>query len=100
MNLEFYGAGLRVDPLTDELILTVTQTGWGANYSYNWIYKLDNTGAEITHFEVNGDNGTSSSATGGYYWFPALPVFEDANKPQILLNQVMLTIWEKRKKST
>lgn len=96
VNLEFYGAGLRVDPLTDELILTVTQTGWGANYSYNWIYKLDNTGAEITHFEVNGDNGTSSSATGGYYWFPALPVFEDANKPQILLNQVMLTPGEKK----
>lgn len=96
VNLEFYGAGLRVDPLTDELILTVTQTGWGANYSYNWIYKLDNTGAEITHFEVNGDNGTSGSATGGYYWFPALPVFEDANKPQILLNQVMLTPGEKK----
>ena len=96
VNLEFYGAGLRVDPLTDELILTVTQTGWEANYSYNWIYKLDNTGAEITHFEVNGDNGTSSSATGGYYWFPALPVFEDANKPQILLNQVMLTPGEKK----
>ncbi len=96
VNLEFYGAGLRVDPLTDELILTVTQTGWGANYSYNWIYKLDNTGAEITHFEVNGDNGTSSSATGGYYWFPALPVFEDANKPQILLNQVMLTPGEEK----
>lgn len=96
VNMEFYGAGLRVDPLTDELILTAIQTGWGANYSYNWIYKLDNTGAEITHFEVNGDNGTSGSATGGYYWFPALPVFEDANKPQILLNQVMLTPGEKK----
>lgn len=96
VKLAFYGAGLRVDPLTDELILTVKHDGWGDSGSYNWIYKLDNTGTEITHFEVNGDNGTSSSATGGYYWFPALPVFEDANKPQILLNQVMLTPGEKK----
>ena len=96
VKLAFYGAGLRVDPLTDELILTVKHDGWGDSGSYNWIYKLDNTGAEITHFEVNGDNGTSGSATGGYYWFPALPVFEDANKPQILLNQVMLTPGEKK----
>ncbi len=91
-QLGFYGAGLRVDPLTDELVLTLAY-GYTNN---NWIYKLDNTGTEITHFEVNGDNGTSGSATGGYYWFPALPVFEDANKPQILLNQVMLTPGEKK----
>lgn len=95
-QMEFYGAGLRVDPLTDELILTATQSGWGQNYSYNWIYKLDNAGGEITHFELAGDNGTSGSAAGGYYWFPALPIFEDANKPQILLNQVMLTPGEEK----
>lgn len=96
VQMEFYGAGLRVDPLTDELILTATQSGWGANYSYNWIYKLDNAGKEITHFALAGDNGTSGNAAGGYYWFPALPVFEDANKPQILLNQVMLTPGEEK----
>ena len=34
-QLCFYGAGLRVDPLTDELILTVCHDGWGSSYLYN-----------------------------------------------------------------
>lgn len=96
-QLEFYGAGLRVDPLTDNLILTVKHSGWGASGAYNWIYKLDNTGNEITHFAVKGDNGSGASWAGNaeewdgkYFWFPAVPVFEDANKPQILLNQIVI----------
>lgn len=97
-QLAFYGAGLRVDPLTDNLILTVKHDGWGASGAYNWIYKLDNTGHEITHFALKGDNGSGASWAGNaedwnekYFWFPALPLFEDANKPQILLNQIMLS---------
>lgn len=97
--LEFYGAGLRVDPLTDNLILTVKHGGWGASGAYNWIYKLDNAGNEITHFLLQGDDGSGASWASGqgiedwnekYFWFPAMPLFEDANQPQILLNQVML----------
>lgn len=91
-QLQIYSAGLRVDPLTDELVLTLAY-GYTNN---NWIYKLDNTGAEITHFEVNGGTADSEDVNSGYYWFPALPVFEDANKPQILLNQVMLTPGEEK----
>lgn len=91
-QLQIYGAGLRVDPLTDELVLTLAY-GYTNN---NWIYKLDNTGTEITHFEVNGGTADSEDVNSGYYWFPALPVFEDANKPQILLNQVMLTPGEEK----
>lgn len=94
-QMVFYGAGLRVDPLTDNLILTVTHSGWGASYAYNWIYKLDNNGNELTHIAVKGDNGTGASWSGNaetwgdkYFWFPAVPVFEDANKPQILINQI------------
>lgn len=97
-QLEFYGAGLRVDPLTDNLILTVKHSGWGASGAYNWIYKLDNAGAELSHFAVKGDNGSGASWAGNaedwddkYFWSPAMPVFEDANKPQILLNQIILT---------
>lgn len=95
-QMTFYGAGLRVDPLTDELILTAIQN---FEYFYNWIYKLDAEGNEITHLEYFGDNGTSgaSGATGErYFWFPSLPVFEDANKPQILLNQVVLKPGEEK----
>lgn len=88
-QLCFYGAGLRVDPLTDELILTVCHDGWGSSYLYNWIYKINNEGQEITHFGLKGNNGTAGEGE-WYYWFPAIPFFEDANKPQILLNQISL----------
>lgn len=84
VNMEFYGAGLRVDPLTDELITFTTQSGWGDNYKFNWIYKIDNEGKEIMHQSILNKEGKD------YFWFPSLPVFEDANKPQILLNQVVL----------
>lgn len=98
-QLAFYGAGLRVDPLSDNLVLTVYQNGYGANYAYNWIYLIDNAGTEITHFELQGDNGTGASWAASnnqsdwndkYFWFPAVPVFKDANKPQILLNQIVV----------
>lgn len=96
-QLVFYGAGVRVDPLTDDLILTVCHSGFGASYAYNWVYKLDNNGKELTHFALKGDNGTGASSAGDastwgekYFWFPAVPVFEDANKPQILINQIKL----------
>ena len=93
-DTEFYGAGLRVDPLTDELVLTVRHSGWGDSYAYNWIYVLDNNGNQKAHFELGGDNGTASDGNEAwgdkYYWFPAMPMFKDVNKPQILLNQVLL----------
>lgn len=95
-KLAIYGAGLRVDPLTDELILTVKHSGWGASGAYNWIYKLDANGQELTHFKVKGDNGSGASWGGNedwdgkYFWFPAMPFFEDANKPQILVNQIVM----------
>lgn len=103
-QLEFYGAGLRVDPLTDELILTAKHSGWGASGAFNWIYKLNANGQEITNFKVNGDNGTGASWAGDaedwngkYFWFPAVPFFEDANKPQILVNQILMKAGEEKK---
>lgn len=96
-QLEFYGGALRIDPLSDELILLVKHSGWGVAGAYNWIYKLDNNGREITHFAVKGDNGSGASWSGSadnwddkYFWFPSMPVFKDTNIPQILLNQVIL----------
>lgn len=97
VQLEFYGAGLRVDPLTDHLILTAKHEGWGGAYAWNWLFKLTNAGKEVTHFLLQGDNGTGEAWSGGaedwngkYFWFPAMPMFQDANKPQLLLNQVWL----------
>ncbi len=89
-----YGAGLRVDPLSDNLVLQSCRDGWGDSYAYNWLFLLSNTGTLNTSFvvadeKVHEPNGSTSFGN-GYYWFPSMPVFEDANKPQILLNQVMM----------
>lgn len=84
-----YGAGLRVDPLSDNLVLQSCRDGWGGDsYAYNWLFLLSNTGSLNTSFVVADDK--EPTAGNGYYWFPSMPVFEDANKPQILLNQVMM----------
>lgn len=95
-SLVFYGAGLRVDPLTDELVLTTCHSGWGASYAYNWIYILDSNGQVKNHFELFGDDGSAESfkVDGRYFWFPAVPFFKDANKPQILLNGFRLGMGE------
>lgn len=90
----FYGAGLRVDPLSDNLVLQSCRNGWGESYAYNWLFLLSNTGMLTTSFVVADekvhDSEGNTSFGNGYYWFPSMPVFEDANKPQILLNQVMM----------
>ena len=83
-----YGAGLRVDPLSDNLVLQSRRDGWGDSSAYNWLFLLSNTGSLNTSFVVADDK--EPTAGNGYYWFPSMPVFEDANKPQILLNQVMM----------
>lgn len=83
-----YGAGLRVDPLSDNLVLQSCRDGWGDSFAYNWLFLLSNTGTQNTSFVVADDK--EPTAGNGYYWFPSMPVFEDANKPQILLNQVMM----------
>lgn len=83
-----YGAGLRVDPLSDNLVLQSRRDGWGDSSAYNWLFLLSNTGSLNTSFVVADDKEPTTG--NGYYWFPSMPVFEDANKPQILLNQVMM----------
>lgn len=95
---EFTGAGMRVNPLTDELVLTVKHAGWGDNYAYNWVHVVDKNGAEKAKLELGGDNGTNGSESLGdkYYWFPAVPFFEDANEPQILINQILMKTGEEK----
>lgn len=85
----FYGAGLRVDPVTDELIALAV-----LNFKQSFVYKIDNKGKELGQYALLGDNGTANLEGGYYFWFPALPFFEDANQPQILLNQVKVKVGE------
>jgi len=67
-----YGAGLRVDPVTDDLIVTTTENGYGTHYQKNWIHKFDNKG-----------NLTKTIPLNDYYWFQSLPVFPDNAAPII-----------------
>lgn len=94
VQLAFYGAGLRIDPLSDHLIMTVKRSGWGDSGSFNWVHRVDANGDVEKIIAVKGDNntaGASGATEGNYYWFPALPFFEDANRPEILINQIILS---------
>ncbi len=65
-----YGAALRVNPVTDELILNTTESGYGTHYQNNWIHTYDNNG-----------NLTNTKKLDDYYWFPAVAVFPDNTMP-------------------
>lgn len=67
-----YGAGLRIDPASDNLILTTVGAGWGANSEQNWAHTITNKGELINTVKLSA-----------YYWFPALPVFQDNAAPKI-----------------
>ncbi len=67
-----YGAGLRVNPTSDELILNTTESGVGAHYQKNWIHT----------FDVNGTL-TNTKTLNDYYWFPAMAVFPDNSLPAV-----------------
>lgn len=83
-QLTFYGSGIRVDPITDRVIATVAR----GYESYNWVYIINPNGTLEKEIEVLGGGEAGES---GYYWFPAVPFFEDANKPEILTNQILLS---------
>lgn len=67
-----YGAALRVNPVTDQLILNTTESGYGAHYQKNWIHTYDVNGTIIDTKTLND-----------YYWFPAITVFPDTANPTI-----------------
>ncbi len=67
-----YGAALRIDPVSDKLILNTTESGFGAHYQKNWIHTFDNKGV-LTNTKILDD----------YYWFPAMTVFPDNASPVI-----------------
>lgn len=83
-QLTFYGAGIRVDPITGRVIATVAR----GYENYNWVYIINPNGTLEKEIEVLGGGETGES---GYYWFPAVPFFEDANEPEILTNQILLS---------
>ena len=67
-----YGAALRLDPITDNLIVNTTESGYLAHFQKNWIHTYSNTGSLIDTKILND-----------YYWFPAITVFPDNAAPVI-----------------
>ncbi|RXM51979.1 MULTISPECIES: DUF5074 domain-containing protein [unclassified Chryseobacterium] len=67
-----YGAALRVNPSTGNLILNTTESGYGAHFQKNWIHTF-NTGGTLIDTKTLND----------YYWFPALAVFPDNTAPVV-----------------
>lgn len=89
--LEFYGSAIRIEPITDKVILLVKRKGWGSNGAFNWLHILKNTGALDKKITVKGSNGTTDAHNkDGYFWFPAMPFFQDVNTPEILVNQIIV----------
>lgn len=67
-----YGAALRVNPSTGNLILNTTESGSGAHYQKNWIHTYD-----------AGGNLINTKTLDDYYWFPSLAVFPDNTAPTV-----------------
>lgn len=67
-----YGAALRVNPTTGNLILNTTESGFGAHYQKNWIHTFDANGTLLNTKTLND-----------YYWFPSLAVFPDNSAPVV-----------------
>ncbi|MGE8433633.1 DUF5074 domain-containing protein [Chryseobacterium joostei] len=67
-----YGAALRVNPSTGNLILNTTESGFGAHFQKNWIHTFDATG-----------NLINTRTLDDYYWFPSLAVFPDNTAPTV-----------------
>jgi len=67
-----YGAGLRIDPVSGNLIVNTTESGFGAHYQKNWVHTYNNTGQLIDTKTLND-----------YYWFPAMTVFPDNASPVV-----------------
>lgn len=78
----FYGSGLNVNPATDEVIITTTSTGYGANYQKNRVHIIDGQTAAVKNiYELND-----------YYWFPAMTVFPDVHAPVVSESLTDITI--------
>lgn len=84
VQMMFYGAALRVDPISDELVMTVVRDG---DYFYNKVYVANADGKVQKRITVRGSNESVDERS---LWFPASPFFEDPNLPEILIKQIRL----------
>ena len=78
-----YGQGISVDPTTGEIVLTVTEQGYGEHYKVNIIYRVDPTTGKII------DDRTVRLSD--YYWFPSMLLYCGLEAPEIKIPEIDLT---------
>ncbi len=66
-----YGAGLRINPVTNEMSVLAKKNGWGENSEENQIQVFNTEDASLV----------SAIDLQKYYWFPAMPMFVDVHDP-------------------
>lgn len=67
-----YGAALRVNPATGNLVANTTESGFGAHFQKNWVHTFNANGVLMDTKVLND-----------YYWFPSVTVFPDNSAPVI-----------------
>ncbi|MCD7973856.1 MAG: DUF5074 domain-containing protein [Candidatus Azobacteroides sp.] len=70
----FYGAGVRVDPASENLIITTTETGGSSHYQKNWVHIVSGNSGELI----------DTKELDAYYWFPAMPFFPNNTLPETI----------------
>ncbi|MDD4823104.1 MAG: Ig-like domain-containing protein [Bacteroidales bacterium] len=66
---KFYGAGVRLDSRSGQLVLTSIDDGWGSSSLKNYMHFVDKTTGDLVRTITPED----------HYWFPAMPVIPDAS---------------------
>lgn len=88
-KLSFYGGAININPLDGNIYATIKRDGWGDSGEYNWVFIINQKGQVDKTIAVK-DNPDSEGKDKGYYWFPAMPLFNDYYKPEVLLKTVFL----------
>lgn len=69
-QMELYGT-MEYDGRADELVMMTVQSGFGDNFLYNWVLRVDAASGELKAKVALKEN----------YWFPSLPVIPDKMAP-------------------
>lgn len=72
-NRELYGKGINIDPATGTIILTLTESGFGTHYMYNWLYYINPATGETEKVLPLEEA----------YWFPEMCIFPNFSAPEI-----------------
>lgn len=84
-----YGAGLGVDPVSGNLVLSLKKNGWGDNSLYNWVGFVDTNDGTVLK--------DKTIALTEQYWFPAMFLFNNFTAPEINAEALTLAAGENTK---